>query len=221
MRLRRILTSWMLLGGLLSASVGLTGCSTSSVISERSDAQTTLTEDTSASDHSMMMDLGPKDAEFDLRFIDGMILHHQGAVVMAEAVLEHSEREELRQLAQAVITAQQGEIDQMQQWRQEWYPDASAEPVMYHARMGHSMAMTPEMQAAMMMDGDLGTADAEFDLRFINAMIPHHEGALAMAEQALENSDRTELQELARNILATQQTEIDQMEEWRQDWYGQ
>lgn len=221
MRLRRILTSWMLLGGLLSASVGLTGCSTSSVISERSDAQTTLMEDTSASDHSMMMDLGPKDAEFDLRFIDGMILHHQGAVVMAEAVLEHSEREELRQLAQAVITAQQGEIDQMQQWRQEWYPDASAEPVMYHARMGHSMAMTPEMQAAMMMDGDLGTADAEFDLRFINAMIPHHEGALAMAEQALENSDRTELQELARNILATQQTEIDQMEEWRQDWYGQ
>ncbi len=221
MRLRRILTSWMLLGGLLSASVGLTGCSTSSVISERSDAQTTLMEDTSASDHSMMMDLGPKDAEFDLRFIDGMILHHQGAVVMAEAVLEHSEREELRQLAQAVITAQQGEIDQMQQWRQEWYPDASAEPVMYHARMGHSMAMTPEMQAAMMMDGDLGTADAEFDLRFINAMIPHHEGALAMAEQVLENSDRTELQELARNILATQQTEIDQMEEWRQDWYGQ
>lgn len=221
MRLRRTWVSWVLVGSMLSATVGLTGCSTSPEISERSDSQTTLAGNPSTADHVMMMDLGPKDAEFDLRFIDGMILHHQGAVVMAEAVLEHSQREDMKQLAQAVITAQQGEIDQMKQWRQAWYPDASAEPVMYHAEMGHSMAMTPEMQAAMMMDGNLGTADAEFDLRFINAMIPHHEGALAMAEQVLEKSDRTELRELAQNILATQQTEIKQMEEWRQDWYGQ
>lgn len=221
MRLRRTWVSWVLVGSMLSATVGLAGCSTSPEISERSDSQTTLAGDTSTADHvMMMMDLGPKDAEFDLRFIDGMILHHQGAVVMAEAVLEQSQREDIKQLAQAVITAQQGEIDQMKQWRQAWYPDASAEPVMYHAEMGHSMAMTPEMQAAMMMDGNLGTADAEFDLRFINAMIPHHEGALAMAEQVLEKSDRTELRELAQNILATQQTEIKQMEEWRQDWYG-
>ncbi|CAD5963699.1 hypothetical protein NO108_03706 [Planktothrix rubescens] len=34
--------------------------------------------------HSMMMDLGPADAEYDLRFIDGMIPHHQGAIKMAE-----------------------------------------------------------------------------------------------------------------------------------------
>ena len=83
------------------------------------------------------------------------------------------------------------------------------------------MAMTPEMQTAMMMDGDLGKADAEFDLRFINAMIPHHEGALAMAEQVLEKSERPELRQAAQNILDTQQAEIDQMQQWRQDWYDQ
>ncbi len=171
--------------------------------------------------HEMAMDLGPKDDEFDLRFIDGMILHHQGAIAMAESALQNSQREEVKQLAEAIIAAQQTEIDQMQQWRQAWYPDASAEPTMYDAQMGHTMAMTPEMQSAMMMDGDLGAADDEFDLRFINAMIPHHEGALAMAEQALQNSERPELRKVSEDILTSQQAEIDQMTQWRQEWYGQ
>lgn len=172
-------------------------------------------------DHAMIMDLGPSDAEFDLRFIDGMILHHQGAVVMAEAALQNSQRDEIKQLAEAIIAAQQVEIDRMMEWRQEWYPDASKEPIMYHAAMGHSMTMTADVQAAMMMSDDLGAADDGFDLRFINGMIPHHEGALAMAQDALEKSSRPEVQQLARDILSTQQVEIDQMQQWRKDWYDQ
>lgn len=172
-------------------------------------------------EHSMTMDLGPKDPEFDLRFLDGMILHHEGAVVMAEAALQNSSRGEIKQLAEAILAAQRGEIEQMKRWRSDWYPNASAEPVMYHAEMNHSMAMTPEMKAAMMMSEDLGKADAEFDLRFLDGMIPHHEGALTMANQVLHNSDRPELQALARNILVTQQAEIDQMQQWRRAWYDQ
>lgn len=172
--------------------------------------------------HNMAdMDLGPKDEYFDLRFIDGMILHHQGAIAMAEDALEHSERDEIRQLATAIIDAQQTEIAQMQEWRQTWYPDAEATPMMYHAEMGHMMAMSDEMRASMMMDVDLGTADDEFDLRFINAMIPHHEGAVVMAEQVKERSDRPELLTLADEIITAQQGEIAQMQQWRQAWYGQ
>lgn len=221
MRLQGMFASWVLVGGLLSAPAILAGCSTSHMVSEGSGTHAMPMGDTPMADHAMTMDLGPKDAEFDLRFIDGMILHHQGAIAMAEAVLQNSQRPEMKQLAEAVIAAQQGEIDQMQQWRQAWYPDAGTELVMYDAQMGHTMVMTPEMQTAMMMDGDLGKADTEFDLRFINAMIPHHEGALAMAEQVLEKSDRPELRQVAQNILDTQQAEIDQMKQWRQAWYGQ
>lgn len=177
--------------------------------------------DPAIADHAMTMDLGPKDPEFDLRFLDGMILHHQGAVTMAEAVLQNSSRSELKQLAEAIITAQKAEIAQMQQWRADWYPKAGADPMMYHAEMGHSMEMPPEMQAAMQMSSDLGQGDGEFDLRFIDGMIPHHEGALVMAEQVLQNSDRPELQQLAQAILETQQAEIDQMQQWKQEWYGQ
>jgi uncharacterized protein (DUF305 family) len=205
----------LMVGAASAVAMSSGGCSQPKFAANHAPAEGSLSE------HDMLMDLGPKDAEFDLRFIDGMILHHQGAIAMANAVLSTSQRSEMRQLAEAILAAQQAEIDQMRQWRQQWYPDAAAEPIMYDAGMGHSMAMTPEMQADMRMDPDLGKADNEFDLRFINAMVPHHEGALAMAEQVLDNSDRPELRQLAQTILQTQQQEIDQMKQWRQNWYGQ
>ena len=40
---------------------------------------------------------------------------------------------------------------------------------------------------------DVGPADANYDLRFIDSMIPHHQGALAMAQEVLEKSKRPEL----------------------------
>jgi len=92
---------------------------------------------------------------------------------------------------------------------------------MYSAEMGHTMPMTEEMRSAMMMAGDLGTADEQFDLRFLQAMIPHHQGAIDMAQQVLEKSDRPPVKELAQGIIDSQQKEIDQMKQWQKDWYGQ
>jgi uncharacterized protein (DUF305 family) len=172
-------------------------------------------------DHGdMHMSLGPQDELFDLRFIDAMIPHHEGAVEMAEEALDKSDRTEIQTLSQEIITAQEQEIQQLQEWRQAWYPDAGETPVMYHEAMGHTMSMTEEMRQAMMMSGDLGEADDEFDLRFISAMIPHHVGAVEMAQEALENSDRPEIRELAQAIIDAQEQEIEQMEQWRQEWYG-
>lgn len=167
------------------------------------------------------MDLGPADESFDLRFIDGMIPHHEGAVAMAQEALQKSNRPEIKQLAQAIIDAQEKEISELKEWRTSWYPNAGDEPMMYSAQMGHMIPMTEEMRSSMMMSGDLGAADDQFDLRFINAMIPHHEGAIDMAQQASEKSNRSEIKELAQNIIDSQQQEIDQMEQWRKDWYGQ
>lgn len=169
----------------------------------------------------MNMDLGPADADYDLRFIDAMILHHQGAIDMAREVLSKSQRAEMKTLAQNIISAQEREINQMKQWRTAWYPNAGDTPMAYHAQMGHMMAMSPEQMQAMMMSGDLGDADAEFDLRFINAMIPHHEGALVMAQDVLNKSKRPEMQQLGQEIVRTQQQEIDQMKQWRKAWYKQ
>lgn len=170
---------------------------------------------------SMSMNLGPKDETFDLRFIDGMTPHHEGAVAMAQEALEKSNRTEIKQLAQEIIDAQEQEIAELKAWRQSWYPDASTKPVMYDMQTGREMPMSDEMRSSMMMSGDLGAADDQFDLRFIEAMTLHHQAAIEMAQQAVENSDRPEIKTLAQNIIDSQQREIDQMNQWKQQWYNQ
>lgn len=171
-------------------------------------------------DHGSM-NLGLKDESFDLRFIDGMVPHHAGAVKMAQEALAKSQRPEIKQLAQQMIDAQEKEIAELQTWRKAWYPSQDETPMMYHAEMGHMMPMTQEMRDRMMMNVDLGAADDQFDLRFVEAMIPHHQGAIDMANQAIVHSDRAEVKTLAQNIIRSQQQEIDQMQQWRKAWYGQ
>lgn len=171
--------------------------------------------------HNMSMDLGPADADYDLRFIDGMTVHHQGAVNMAKEVLAKSKRPEIKKLANNIIAAQNREINQMKEWRKTWYPKASSTPMAYHPQMGHMMEMTPEQMQSMMMSMDLGAADTQFDLRFLNAMIPHHEGALVMAQDASVKSKRPEIKALSQEIVTSQKQEIEQMKQWRQAWYKQ
>lgn len=170
--------------------------------------------------HNMSMDLGVADEQYDLRFIDSMIPHHQGAIDMAKEVLQKTKRPEIKQLAEKIITAQNKEIEQMKQWRESWYPNTDGTPIMWHSQMNHSMPMSDEHRESMMMSVDLGDADDEFDLRFINAMIPHHEGALTMAKDTLKKTKRMEIKELAQSILISQQTEIDEMKKLRKNWYG-
>jgi uncharacterized protein (DUF305 family) len=166
------------------------------------------------------MDLGPADNNYDLRFIDGMTPHHQGALVMAKEVLQKSQRPELRKFANQILADQQKEISQMQKWRKDWYPKAGKELMGWHAAGNHMMPMTDAQISAMRMDQPLGKADKQFDLRFLNAMIPHHEGAVQMAKDLQQKSKRPETIELAKNIITSQQAEIDKMKQWRKAWYG-
>ncbi|WP_158276815.1 DUF305 domain-containing protein [Paraconexibacter algicola] len=62
---------------------------------------------------------------FDREFIDMMVPHHQGAIVMARAVLKNGESAEVKELAQAIVTAQSREIGEMNSWRTTWYGAAS------------------------------------------------------------------------------------------------
>lgn len=72
--------------------------------------------------HDMMSELeGKKGDEFDKAFLSEMIVHHEGAVVMAEAVLENSKRPELIKLANDIIKAQTSEIEMMKSWLASWF----------------------------------------------------------------------------------------------------
>jgi uncharacterized protein (DUF305 family) len=213
----------------------LTACST---IASQNQTQATNTTATNISDrqqvnqhhdmmnhggmnHSMAMDLGPADANYDLRFIDAMTLHHRGAIAMAKEAEQKSQRPEIKKLARNIIVAQSREENELlQKWRKAWYPQANAEPVAYGGEGKSVVPMSNEQQQSMAMLEDLGSADPEFDLRFMNAMIAHHEGAVTMAQDALNKSKRPEIKKLAQEIIDSQQAEINQMKQWQQAWYN-
>ena len=91
----------------------------------------------------------------------------------------------------------------------------------HDAKTGQMMPMSSLQMKGMMMNTDLGAEGAEFDLRFINAMIPHHEGAVTMANDAQSKSKRPEIKKLAQDIVTSQQKEIAQLKQWKQAWYKQ
>ncbi len=145
-------------------------------------------------------------APFDATFIDGMIVHHQGAITMAQQALKEGQHPELKQLAEAIVKAQQAEIDQMKQWRKAWYPGLKDTG-------GIMMDMGP-----MEVGKDTATP---FDIRFIKAMILHHESAVTMATEALQKAEHTEIKTLANAIIKSQGVEIDQMRQWKAAWATQ
>jgi uncharacterized protein (DUF305 family) len=165
-------------------------------------APTAMPETMPGMDHGSMA--GMSDAPYDATFIDSMIVHHEGAITMAKQAQEQAERQEIKDLAQAIITAQEAEITQLREWRTAWHPDLADT-----GGMGMDMG-----------DMEVPAGEAPFDQRFIQAMIPHHEGAIAMAQDALQNAERQEIKDLAQAIITAQEGEIAQMKTWLQEWYG-
>lgn len=69
------------------------------------------------------------------------------------------------------------------------------------------------------MSADLRTKTGDsFDEAFLNMMIDHHEGAVDMAESALDNAKHEEIKRLANDIIAAQEGEINMMKAWQEDW---
>ncbi len=180
------------------------------------DDQTEVVDDTTTDDHADMSDDHDMAADDhadmtmeldDETFLAAMIEHHEGAVDMAEIALDRAEQEELRQMAQEIIEAQEAEIDQMQAWLDEWFDGGHGDHGISHEEMGMDMDMDEFREAE------------PFDLAFIDEMIIHHEGAIDMARAILETTERDELREMAEEIIEAQDVEIQQMREWRAEWF--
>ncbi len=146
----------------------------------------------------------------DERFIDAMVPHHQGAIDMAQVALDNAQHPEIKQLAQNIITDQQKEIDELKAIKQQQYGTSEVPMEMSSEEM--------QMMGTMQDPSQLANADP-FDAAFIDAMIPHHESAIEMAQVAQENTSNPQIRELAQGIVAAQQAEIQQMKDWRQEWY--
>ncbi len=78
----------------------------------------------------MMTDpVGLSPDEADRAFLKGMIVHHQGAIDMAQSYLDadFEKQAEVVEMAEGIVTVQDGEVEQMQGWLDEWYGDVDAD----------------------------------------------------------------------------------------------
>ena len=150
---------------------------------------------------------------YDRNFIANMIAHHQGAVDMAKLAQKNAKHQELKDMANDIISAQNGEISQKKSWQQAWgYPSSSSDNMMDHSAMGMMDAMSG-------MENELkGKTGDEFDKAFIEQMIMHHQGALDMAAPGEKNAEHQEVKDLTKAIVTAQTKEIKQMKQWQKDW---
>ncbi len=72
---------------------------------------------------------GLNPGEADRAFLEGMVEHHQGAIMMAQSYLDANFEKQagIVQTAEAIVTVQDGEVERMQSWLNEWYGDTNAD----------------------------------------------------------------------------------------------
>lgn len=147
----------------------------------------------------------------DVQFMHDMIPHHHQALEMAALVAERTNRPELIDVAGRIERSQGDEIAFMQQWlreRGEHAPDPAAHDAMHTSHEMAGMA-TPEQMAELA--ASKGTA---FDRLFLELMITHHDGAVTMVEELLEQAGSAydpALFEFTSDVTNSQKAEIERM----------
>ncbi len=151
-------------------------------------------------------------------FLSAMVPHHRSAVAMASAAEGRLENVEIRRIQSAIAKTQTAEIGQMESIHQRLVgaplaPDEGAHMQLglsaQEAGMDHMMGAQPIEQAA-----------EPVDRAFIDEMVPHHRGAVVMAEVMLERSRDPEVLKLAGGIVDAQESEITTMNEVREREFG-
>jgi uncharacterized protein (DUF305 family) len=151
-------------------------------------------------------------------FLEAMVAHHESAVEMARVARRRAEHPKITELADAIVSTQLKEITQMRRIHRRLF----GEPLLANADAHAELGLSPE--EAGMMHGDDAVAalrtEKPFDRGFIDAMIPHHQGAVRMARTILAQGGDNETVQLAGAIVRAQAQEIRKMNRWRADWYG-
>ena len=141
----------------------------------------------------------------DAMFASMMIVHHEQAVEMSDIVLAKDDVDpRVSDLAERIKAAQGPEIEQLQGWLDDWGVDADDAGEMDHGD-------------GMMSDDDLAALEAapgpDASKLFLEQMIQHHQGAVEMAQEEVDNGQNSDAVALAETIIEAQTTEIATMKD--------
>jgi uncharacterized protein (DUF305 family) len=147
----------------------------------------------------------------DVKFMQDMIPHHRQAMEMAELVADRTNRPEIIDVAGRITVSQRDEIEFMRQWlrsRGERVPIPTAYDAMHTEHKMAGMATPRQLEELAKSEG------TEFDRMFLRLMITHHEGAVTMVEELLEQPGSAYdpvLFEFTTDVTNDQSAEIERM----------
>ncbi|MFZ0411263.1 MAG: DUF305 domain-containing protein, partial [Candidatus Acidiferrales bacterium] len=159
----------------------------------------------------------PPRSQADVKFMQGMIMHHSQAVEMTALIPSHTENKDLRLLGARISSSQADEIKLMRRWlAARGEPISMAMPGMPDMDMaGQPLPLMPGMLTAEQMEALRKAKGAEFDQLFLTGMIQHHKGALTMVKDLFDTAGAgqdAELFNFATDADNTQRAEIRIME---------
>ena len=157
--------------------------------------------------HAMMdrMQAAPKTNDPEIDFAKMMIMHHQGAIGMANVELEAGKNDSLKHTAQNIITEQQAEIQELNNLLMNLAVDNS-DPDFSMEQMNDMM------KGGKTADIQIITGDIDND--FATLMIVHHQGAIDNASAYLHHGNNSMLKTMATSMLTSQTKEIQELADW-------
>jgi len=146
--------------------------------------------------------------DFDLDFVNMMIIHHQAAIDMSEVEVTKGTDTQMKTMAQNIVTAQKVEIEQLHQFVKNYkIPEAKKMNGEMHNELGETMKSMMDKMNNMQMTGNT-------DKDFAMMMKSHHESAVKMAEDELSHGKQYEVKKMAQKMITDQSKEIADFKVW-------
>lgn len=190
----------------LTLAVSLTACSDAGAPAAEPGTTTSPSSSAEATDGETS-----EHNEADTQFAQMMIVHHEGALEMAELAVDQASTEEVRALGERIAAAQGPEIELMSEWLESWGENVAADAG--HGGMDHGGMDMNGMDQEQAMASLSTLQGTEFDREFLELMVAHHRGAIEMAEAQLADGQNPQARELAQKIIDDQAGEITEMED--------
>lgn len=146
------------------------------------------------------MGLGNADRYLDLRYLNSMIAHHRGAMLIAQQAVNTSKREEIINLSREILTNEPKLIEKLYLLKKRLYNDGRR-------------VQDPRVTK-------LGEVNETYDLRFLNFLIFHHEEGISMTKELRSKSTNSTIIDDANAVENFLTSTLPTLKSWRIEWFG-
>ena len=158
---------------------------------------------------------GLEGEQLEVTFLAEIIGHHQAAIEMAQLELERGTSPDIRTHAENIIANQQHQIDQFTTWLEEWYGLTPEEAKAQAPEEAQEEMKILEEETRMMVE-ELAAVEAgeDFDVAFVQKMIPHHNGGIVEFLELQSRADHAQLRVASSAGITAQQAQIADFRTW-------